>query len=97
VNQTRPRTIHAVKKAVLEFREIHGSLAAVEITRQHARIYRDHLIKKHLSDATIENRIGFLSILVRFGQIEVIKHLPSNPFESIFLYTRRKHQLNQRC
>jgi hypothetical protein len=53
VKQSRTRTIQAVKNTVLEFQEKNGSLPAESITREHARTYRDHLIEKHLSDATI--------------------------------------------
>ena len=83
VKQTRSRTIQAVKTSVLEFHETNGSLAAEAITREHARTFRDHLIEKHLSDATIENRIGYLSTLFRFGQVEIIEHVLANPFERI--------------
>lgn len=83
VGQTRPRTIQTVKNTVLEFHELHGSMAAERISRQHARSYRDHLIERHLSDGTIENRLGFLSTLFRFGQIEHIEHVQGNPFQRI--------------
>lgn len=83
VGQTRPRTIQTVENAVLEFHELIGPHAAESITRHHARTYRDHLIERHLSDGTIENRLGFLSTLFRFGQIEHIEHVPGNPFQRI--------------
>jgi integrase len=83
IKQTRRRTINVVRKTVLEFHEFSGSLAAEAITRQHARAYRDSLIEKQLSDVTISNRIGFLSTLFRFGQIELIEHVNANPFERI--------------
>jgi integrase len=83
VGQTRPRTIQTVKNTVLEFHGLCGSMAAESICRQHARAYRDQLIEKHLADGTIENRLGFLSTLFRFGQIELIEHVPGNPFERI--------------
>ncbi len=83
VKQSRTRTIQAVKNTVLEFQEKNGSLPAESITREHARTYRDLLIEKHLSDGTIENRIGFLSTLFRFGQVEIIEHVLANPFERI--------------
>jgi integrase len=83
--QTRPRTINAVKKAVLEFQALHKALPVVAITRQHAREYRDHLIGKKLSDGTVVNRLGFLATLMRHGYQELIEdqaNLP-NPFESV--------------
>ncbi len=51
--QTRPRTIGAVQKAVLEFHELHGSLSIASINRQHARDYRDALIERRLSDGNL--------------------------------------------
>ncbi|WP_157979364.1 site-specific integrase [Rhodoferax ferrireducens] len=81
--QTRHRTTNAVLKTVHEFREIHGSLAVESITRQHARDYRDLLIEKGLAKGSIENRIGFLSTLVRHGMVEIIEDLARNPFEKI--------------
>ncbi|NKI93491.1 site-specific integrase [Rhizobacter sp. SG703] len=84
--QARPRTIGAVQKAVLEFHELHGALSIETINRQHARDYRDALIERRLSDGTIENRIGFLSTLVRHGQLEMVEHVLANPFERIEIY-----------
>lgn len=84
--QTRPRTIGAVQTAVLEFHELHGSLPIETINRQHARDYRDALIERRLSDGTVENRIGFLSTLVRHGQMEMVEHVLANPFERIEIY-----------
>jgi integrase len=84
--QTRPRTIGAVQNAVLEFHELHGSLPIESINRQHARDYRDALIERRLSDGTIGNRIGFLSTLVRHGQMEMVEHVLANPFERIEIY-----------
>jgi integrase len=82
-NQTRPRTTKVVLNAVHEFRDIHGSLAVESITRQHARDYRDLLKERGLAKITIENRIGFLSTLVRHGMVEIIENLERNPFEKI--------------
>lgn len=87
--QTRPRTIGAVQNAVLEFQELHGSLPVESINRQHARDYRDSLIERRLADGTIENRIGFLSTLVRHGQMEMVEHVLANPFERIEVYGGR--------
>lgn len=84
--QTRPRTIGAVQNAVLEFHELHGSLAVEAINRQHARDYRDALVERQLSEGTIENRLGFLSTLVRHGQTEMVEHVLANPFERIEIY-----------
>lgn len=84
--QARPRTIGAVQNAVLEFHELHGSLPVEAINRQHARDYRDALVERRLSDGTIENRIGFLSTLVRHGQMEMVEHVLANPFERIEVY-----------
>lgn len=85
LKQTRPRTVGAVRKAVLEFRELHGPLPVENINRQHARDYRDVLIERKLSDGTIENRIGFLSTLMRHGLAEMVEHLTGNPFENIVI------------
>lgn len=84
--QTRPRTVGAVRKAVLEFHDLHGSLPVDSINRQHARDYRDALIERKLSDGTIENRLGFLSTLMRHGLTEMVEHLTGNPFENIAVY-----------
>jgi len=84
--QSRPRTIGAVQNAVLEFHELHGSLPVEAINRQHARDYRDALIERRPSDGTIENRVGFLSTLVRHGQMEMVEHVLANPFERIEIY-----------
>jgi hypothetical protein len=84
--QTRPSTIGAVQTAVLEFHELHGSLPIETINRQHARDYRDALIERRLSDGTSENRIGFLSTLVRHDQMEMVEHVLANPFERIEIY-----------
>ena len=83
--QTRHRTVNAVHMVVQEFREIHGSLAVQNITRQHARDYRDQLIERRLSRGTMENRLGFLATLVRHGMVEMVEHLTINPFEKIDL------------
>lgn len=83
LTQTRHRTINAYQTAVLEFRELHGSIQVDVITRPMARAYRDHLIEQGLSKGTIENRIGFLSTLVRHGMTELVEHLPGNPFDNI--------------
>lgn len=81
--QTRPRTIGAVEKAVLEFRNVCGALNVYEIEKAHARSYRDSLIEASLSKGTIENRLGFLSTLVRHGMKELAEDLVKNPFERI--------------
>jgi integrase len=39
-----------------------------------------------LSDGTIENRLGFLSTLVRHGQMEIVEHVLATPFERIEIY-----------
>ena len=44
LKQTRPRTVNAVHTAVMEFRTLHGPLAVADITKAHARGYRDVLI-----------------------------------------------------
>lgn len=82
-NQTRPRTINAVHTAVMEFRTLHGPLIVEALTKQHARAYRDYLIGRQLSKLTIENRLGFLSTLMRYGMRELVEHLSLNPFERI--------------
>jgi hypothetical protein len=83
LKQTRPRTIGAVEKAVLEFRNVCGPLNVYEIEKAHARAYRDNLIEASLSKGTIENRLGFLSTLVRHGMKELAEDLVKNPFERI--------------
>lgn len=81
--QDRPRTIAAVHTAVMEFRTLHGPLAVEDITKAHARDYRNHLVERMLSKGTIENRLGFLSALVRHGMLELVEDLARNPFERI--------------
>lgn len=81
--QTRPRTINAVETAVLEFRALHGSVAVDAISRSMARAYRDQLLERGLARGTIENKLGFLSTLVRHGMSELVEHLAANPFERI--------------
>lgn len=81
--QTRHRTINSVETAVLEFRELHGPIAVDCITRPMVRAYRDQLLERNLSRGTIENRIGFLSTLVRHGMTELVEHMTGNPFERI--------------
>lgn len=93
VGQTRRRTMQSVEKAVNEFHELHGQLRVDDITRQHARDYRDVLIEQSLSAGTIENRIGFLSTLFRFGQQELIEHLIGNPFERIIVLTNKNKRV----
>jgi integrase len=84
LKQTRPRTVAAVEKTVVEFRSVCGSLLQVQdITKGHARAYRDHLIEQQLSRGTIENRLGFLSTLVRHGMRELVEDLVRNPFEGV--------------
>ena len=83
--QDRPRTINAVAAAVLEFRELHGPMPVESLNRQHARDYRDQLIERQLSKRTVENRLGFLSTLMRHGMTEMVEHLTGNPFERIDL------------
>ncbi|MDT7836371.1 site-specific integrase [Aquabacterium sp. OR-4] len=81
--QTRHRTISSVETAVLEFRELHGPIAVDSITRPMVRAYRDQLLERNLSRGTIENRLGFLSTLVRHGMTELVEHMTGNPFERI--------------
>lgn len=81
--QTRSRTVTSVETAVLEFRGQHGSIPVDTVTRPMARSYRDQLIERGLSRGTIENRLGFLSTLVRHGMKELVEHMVGNPFERI--------------
>lgn len=81
--QTRHRTINAVEAAVMEFRLLHGPIPVDCITRTMVRAYRDQLLARSLSQGTIENRIGFLSTLVRHGMNELVEHMTANPFERI--------------
>lgn len=83
VKQSRHRTIQTFETAVNEFHVLHGPLAAEDITRSHARRYRDVLVERRLSDGTFGNRLGFLGTLLRFGQVELIEHVLGNPFERI--------------
>lgn len=83
LTQTRPRTITTVENALEEFARCAGVVVVEQLTRNHARKYRDLLIEKGLSKSTIENRLGFLATLFRHGQKELIEHLHINPFEHI--------------
>jgi integrase len=83
VKQSRHRTIQTFEGAVNEFHALHGALAAEDITRAHARRYRDMLVERKLSDGTIANRLGLLRTVFRFGQLELIEHILGNPFERI--------------
>jgi integrase len=83
LKQTRSRTVAAVHTVVMDFRTLHGALAVPDITKAHVRAYRDQLIERRLSKGTIENRIGFLSTLVRHGMRELVEDLVRNPFERI--------------
>jgi integrase len=81
--QERQRSINAVHTALMEFRTVHGPIPVEAIERRHARIYRDWLIERGLCKRTIENRLGFLSTLMRHGMREIVEHLSLNPFEYI--------------
>jgi hypothetical protein len=83
LKQTRPRTVNSVHTAVMEFRTLHGQLAVADITKAHARGYRDVLIERSLSKGTVENRLGFLATLIRHGMQELVEQLTVNPFERI--------------
>ncbi len=83
LTQTRARTLATVHASVMEFRTQHGPLPVAAITKTHARAYRDLLIERGLSKRSIENRLGHLSTLVRFGMRELIEDHPLNPFERI--------------
>lgn len=83
LTQTRPRTITTVENALEEFARCAGVVVVEQLTRNHARKYRDLLIEKGLSKSTIENRLGFLATLFRHGQKELIEHLHINPFDHI--------------
>lgn len=83
LKQTRVRSIAAVESVVMDFRKLLGPLAVEDITRQHARAFRDQLIERQLGVRTIENRIGYLSTLFRHGQREIVEHLALNPFENM--------------
>lgn len=83
LKQTRSRSINSVHLAVTEFRTLNGPLSVYEITRQHARDYRESLRDRGFSRGTIENRVGFLSTLVRHGMREIVEDLTRNPFEGI--------------
>lgn len=81
--QTRPRTISAVQSVVMDFRVQFGPMAVEDITRAHVRAFRDVLVERKLSRLTIENRLGYLSTLIRHGMREVVDHLALNPFENV--------------
>lgn len=83
LTQTRARTLGTVHTSVMEFRTLHGPLPVAAVTKTHARAYRDLLIERGLSKRTIENKLGHLSTLVRFGMRELIEDHPLNPFERI--------------
>jgi len=65
--QTRQRSINAVHTVVMEFRTLHGHIPVDTLQKHHARAYRDYLIARNLSKRTVENRLGFLSTLMRHG------------------------------
>jgi integrase len=81
--QTRQRTINAVHTVVMEFRTLNGHIAVDTLQKHHVRGYRDYLIARHLSKRTVENRLGFLSTLMRHGMREMVEQLTFNPFENI--------------
>jgi integrase len=83
LKQDRQRSINAVHTALMEFRTVHGPIPVEAIERRHARIYRDWLIERGLCKRTIENRLGFMSTLMRHGMREIVEHLNFNPFEFI--------------
>lgn len=81
--QTRQRSINAVHTVVMEFRTLHGHIPVDALQKHHARAYRDCLIARNLSKRTVENRLGFLSTLMRHGMREMVEQLTFNPFENI--------------
>lgn len=81
--QTRPRTISAVQSVVMDFRVQFGPVAVEDITRAHVRAFRDALVERKLSKLTVENRLGYLSTLIRHGMREIVDHLALNPFENV--------------
>lgn len=83
LTQDRARSLATVHTSVMDFRTLHGPLPVAAITKSHARAYRDVLIERGLSKRTIENKLGHLSTLVRFGMRELIEDHPLNPFERI--------------
>lgn len=83
LTQTSARTLATVHTSVMEFRTLHGPLPVAAITKSHARAFRDVLIERRLCKRTIENKLGHLSTLVRFGMRELIEDHPLNPFERI--------------
>lgn len=83
LTQDRARSLATVNTSVMEFRTLHGPLPVAAITKSHARGYRDVLIERGLSKRTIENKLGHLSTLVRFGMRELIEDHTLNPFERI--------------
>jgi integrase len=95
VKQTRHRTVQTFETAVDEFHTLHGPLAAQDITREHARRYRDTLVERKLSDGTIANRLGFLGTLFRFGQVELIEHVLGNPFERIPVHFGQRQRVEK--
>ena len=83
--QNETRTIETYSTNVAEFEALNGALPVIAITRVQAKGYRDHLKTAGLSRATVKNRLGGLSTLVRHGFTKDLLSPMQNPFDNIDL------------
>lgn len=83
--QDKQRTIDTYETCVAEFESIHGAIPVVSIESRHVREYRDWLLETEVMKGTAENRIGKLSTLVTYGQLEIIDKVTVNPFGRVDL------------
>jgi integrase len=83
--QRRQRTIDTYEYFVAEFEALHGPLPVTSIRPEHVWQYRDVLRTRVKTIETAKNRIGGLATLIRFGQQEIVRGLPDNPFDRIDL------------
>jgi integrase len=83
--QNEIRTIETYASNVQEFEAINGALPVIAITKGHAEGYRDHLKQAGLWRATVKNRLGGLSTLVRHGLTKSLLSPLTNPFDNVDL------------
>lgn len=81
--QSEVRTIETYEGFVEKFEGLLGALPVLAITRDHATAFVEDLASRKLSRDTVQNHIGGLSTLVRFGCREQLCLLDRNPFEDI--------------
>jgi hypothetical protein len=85
--QNEIRTIETYSTNVAEFEALNGALPVIAITREQAKGYREQLKDAGLSRATVKNRLGGLSTLVRHGFKKDLLSSMQNPFDNIDLWT----------